>query len=206
MPVSVEGELHSVLAQSVPVVNLLARVNEVLQTGLELLSGGVAGRALHGGTILVQEGQITLLVASEVGTVVGLVSRVSRLSGQRLALIEVGLLVALGNSGPVALNLLQLQHLVVRSSHELVLLLVLVTLSGVQILDGEGGGTVAADVVVTGVDAVTGVGGELVDQNQTVGLHGSVAQTHLAASSVELLSKLDLDESFLTGDSQRGGN
>ena len=138
------------------VVDLLARVDEVLQTLLELLRVHIAGRALHLGSPLAQVTQITSLVAGEVRTLGGGVSRVSGLASDGLAFVKVGLVGARRNGSPLLLDLIQFQHLVVGRSGQVVILLV------GQILHVHHSGTIATHVVVARVQTVgLGQGSEL---------------------------------------------
>ena len=63
----------------------------------------------------------------------------------------------------------------------------------------NGRGTVATEVVVTRVNAGNVLRRDLVQQNQTVRLHGGIAHTHAAARLSRYLSHHNGDEALLAG-------
>ena len=172
MPIGVESELHVVLVASVPVVDLLAGVDEVLETLLELGISRVTRSALHGLSPVSQIVQITSRIAGEIRAVVSGIGRIGRLSSKRLALINIGAGVAVGDGSPFLDHLLQLEDLVVGALSEIVSLVV------GKIVDIHSRRTSAANVVVTRVQAVSSGVSELLDQNKTVRFHRSVRNTH----------------------------
>ena len=172
MPIGVESELHVVLVASVPVVDLLAGVDEVLETLLELGISRFTRSALHGLGVPAQIVQITSLVAGEIVTVFGVVLRIGRLSSERLALVDIGAGVAVGDGSPFLDHLLQLEGNVVGILNEIVGFV-----EG-KIVDVHSRRTSAANVVVTRVQAVGSIVGELVDQNKAIGGTTRIRNTH----------------------------
>ena len=162
-------------------MDLVARVNEVLQTGLELVRRDITRRALLLHTPLVQVLQVTVLVTSEIRALIRRVLGVRGLSRQRLALVEVGLSVIPGDTRPVLLNLFQLQNLPVRRLNQVMIDIVLMTLRSVNVIHIDNRRSLATQIIVTGVKAVEVRGRNLIQKNKTVRSHAQIAYSQSAS-------------------------
>ena len=193
MPISIESELHHILVTSVPVMDLLARILEVLQTLLELSRLLITRSALHGIVPLLQILQITSLSAREIVLLVGRISGVSRLASKRLALIEVRLRVAVRDTSPALSHIVQLQeHAVDVGSIKIIVLV------KSQILHIHHSRSSALNIIVSRVQTISSSISQLLNQHKSISLFRSIRKTHLTTLLTFQFRKSHRHKTFTT--------
>ena len=174
MPVSIESELHHILVTSVPIMDLLTRVNEILQTLLEFSIIRLTRRTLHSFVPSLKILQISSLSAREIVLLIGRISGISRLSSKRLALIQIGLRMTLRNTSPALSHVIQLQENTILIGSIKIIVLV----EG-QILHIHLSRSSALDVIVARIQTISSDISQLLNQNKSISSIGCIRKTHL---------------------------
>ena len=174
MPVGIESELHHILVTSIPVMDLLTRVNEVLQTLLELRIARLTRRALHRFVPLAKILQISSLSTREIVLLISRISRIGRLSSKRLALIQIGLRMTLRDTSPALSHVIQLQENTIHIGSIKIIVLV----EG-QILHIHLSRSSALDIIVARIQTISSNISQLINQYKSISSIGSIRKTHL---------------------------